>query len=492
MISVKKRREIKVFLVTASIGIVVLGGQQVLADAASEMVNPKDKVLVGYWHNWKSTGKDGYKGGSSADFNLSSTQEGYNVINVSFMKTPEGQTLPTFKPYNKTDTEFRAEISKLNAEGKSVLIALGGADAHIELKKSQETDFVNEIIRLVDTYGFDGLDIDLEQAAIEAADNQTVIPSALKKVKDHYRKDGKNFMITMAPEFPYLTSSGKYAPYINNLDSYYDFINPQYYNQGGDGFWDSDLNMWISQSNDEKKEDFLYGLTQRLVTGTDGFIKIPASKFVIGLPSNNDAAATGYVKDPNAVKNALNRLKASGNEIKGLMTWSVNWDAGTNSNGEKYNNTFVNTYAPMLFNNQPIEDTEKPTLPTISISNVTASTATIQGKSTDNVRIDHYEIKIGTQSFKSTSGLQDVTGLSKKTEYNVEVVAVDPSGNRSDTARATFMTLDTSAENNTWQKDKVYVQGDRVTFNGVNYEAKWWNTGQLPDQSGDFGPWKKL
>ncbi|MCE2142341.1 chitinase, partial [Streptococcus thermophilus] len=73
------------------------------------------------------------------DFNLSNTQEGYNVINVSFMKTPEGQTLPTFKPYNKTDAEFRAEVSKLNAEGKSVLIALGGADAHIELKKSQET-----------------------------------------------------------------------------------------------------------------------------------------------------------------------------------------------------------------------------------------------------------------------------------------------------------------------------------------------------------------
>ena len=90
---------------------------------------------------------------------------------------------------------------------------------------------------------------------------------------------------------------------------------------------------------------------------------------------------------------------------------------------------------------------------------VTASTATIQGKSTDNVRIDHYEIKIGTQSFKSTSGLQDVTGLSKKTEYNVEIVAVDPSGNRSDTARATFMTLDTSAENNTWQKD-VYKRQD--------------------------------
>ncbi|MGO2645840.1 MAG: chitinase, partial [Lactococcus cremoris] len=52
MISVKKRKNIKVFLITASIGIVALGGQRVLADAASEMVNPKDKVLVGYWHNW--------------------------------------------------------------------------------------------------------------------------------------------------------------------------------------------------------------------------------------------------------------------------------------------------------------------------------------------------------------------------------------------------------------------------------------------------------
>lgn len=67
MISVKKRKNIKVFLITASIGIVALGGQRVLADAASEIVNPKDKVLVGYWHNWKSTRKDSYKGGSSAD-----------------------------------------------------------------------------------------------------------------------------------------------------------------------------------------------------------------------------------------------------------------------------------------------------------------------------------------------------------------------------------------------------------------------------------------
>ena len=89
-------------------------------------------------------------------------------------------------------------------------------------------------------------------------------------------------------------------------------------------------------------------MTHRLVTGTDNFIKIPADKFVIGLPANEDAAATGYVKNPKDVENALKRLKASGNEIKGLMTWSVNWDAGKSATGLNYNNSFVNTYAPML------------------------------------------------------------------------------------------------------------------------------------------------
>ncbi|MGC2938755.1 chitinase, partial [Enterococcus faecalis] len=77
--------------------------------------------------------------------------------------------------------------------------------------------------RQVETYGVDGLDFDFELLAITAGDNQTVIPAALKIVTDHYRAQGKNFIITMAPESPYLKPGAAYETYITSLNGYYDY-----------------------------------------------------------------------------------------------------------------------------------------------------------------------------------------------------------------------------------------------------------------------------
>lgn len=38
-------------------------------------------------------------------------------------------------------------------------------------------------------------------------------------------------------------------------------------------------------------------------------------------------------------------------------------------------------------------------------------------------------------------------------------------------------------ENQQWSEEKVYVQGDIVLYNGVTYRAKWWVKGQAPDVS---------
>ncbi|MDT2040912.1 chitinase [Providencia stuartii] len=322
---------------------------QVVDDAAAMPDISNKKIMMGFWHNWAAGASDGYQQGQCANMNLTDIPEEYNVVAVAFMK---GEGIPTFKPYNLSDAEFRRQVGVLNSQGRAVLISLGGADAHIQLKTGDEDKLTNEIIRLVETYGFDGLDIDLEQTAISSANNKTVLPAALKKVKEHYAAEGKNFIISMAPEFPYLRINGAYLDYINALEGYYDFIAPQYYNQGGDGICvdetTSGKGAWLSQNSDAMKEDFLYYLTESLVTGTRGYTKIPPSKFVIGLPANNDAAGSGYVIDKQAVYNAFARLDAKNLSIKGLMTWSVNWDNGKSKAGVAYNWEFKTRYAALL------------------------------------------------------------------------------------------------------------------------------------------------
>ncbi|RON72465.1 chitinase [Pseudomonas fluorescens] len=324
--------------------------QNPATDAASLMPSiAGKKILMGFWHNWPAGQSDGYRQGRFASIALEDVPKEYNVVAVAFMK---GSGIPTFKPFNVSDAEFRRQVGVLNSQGRAVLISLGGADAHIELRSGQEQPLANEIIRLVETYGFDGLDIDLEQSAIDFAANKTVLPAALKLVKDHYGGQGKHFIISMAPEFPYLTSNGKYVGYLQALEGYYDFIAPQFYNQGGDGVWVPEANngagAWIAQNNDALKEDFLYYLTESLVTGTRGFTRIAADKFVIGLPANVDAAATGYVIDKTVVGNALKRLAIKGHPIKGLMTWSVNWDNGVSKDGVPYNWEFSRRYGPLI------------------------------------------------------------------------------------------------------------------------------------------------
>ncbi len=43
----------------------------------------------------------------------------------------------------------------------------------------------------------------------------------------------------------------------------------------------------------------------------------------------------------------------------------------------------------------------------------------------------------------------------------------------------------------TWDKDKIYYEGDKVTYNDVEYIAGWWTKGDVPTKVGRYGVWKR-
>jgi len=71
------------------------------------------------------------------------------------------------------------------------------------------------------------------------------------------------------------------------------------------------------------------------------------------------------------------------------------------------------------------------------------------------------------------------------TAYIFTVKAVDAAGNVSTASNPLNVTTPTAPTTYpTWNASTIYVGGNKVTYNGVNYEAKWWTLGQAPGSAG--------
>ncbi|RJE90123.1 chitin-binding protein [Paenibacillus sp. 1011MAR3C5] len=115
--------------------------------------------------------------------------------------------------------------------------------------------------------------------------------------------------------------------------------------------------------------------------------------------------------------------------------------------------------------------------------------------STDNVGVTGYQIFRGTTLVATVSGSTLeylVTGLSANTAYTFTVKAVDAAGNVSAASNAVNVTTPSAPTTfPAWSSTQVYLGGDKVTYNGVNYEARWWTLGNIPGTpAGDV--WKVI
>ncbi|UHA76276.1 lytic polysaccharide monooxygenase [Paenibacillus sp. 481] len=143
-------------------------------------------------------------------------------------------------------------------------------------------------------------------------------------------------------------------------------------------------------------------------------------------------------------------------------------------------------------------DTVAPTAPN-SLHVMGRSTSTtvplMWNASTDNVSVTGYQIFRGTTLIATVSGSAVeylVTGLTANTAYTFTVKAFDAAGNVS--AASNVLNVTTPSASTTypaWSATAVYLAGNKVTHNGVNYEAKWWTQGETPG-SPNAGVWKVI
>ncbi|WP_426446278.1 lytic polysaccharide monooxygenase [Paenibacillus sp. S-38] len=103
-----------------------------------------------------------------------------------------------------------------------------------------------------------------------------------------------------------------------------------------------------------------------------------------------------------------------------------------------------------------------------------------------------YEIyRSGTRVGTTSSPSYTDTGLTAGTTYTYTVVAVGSAGRSGPSgALAVKTTGSSTTAYPAWNASTAYVGGSKVTYNGVNYEARWWTQGEIPSAASSV--WKVI
>jgi chitinase len=275
---------------------------------------PKHAV-TGYWQNFDN--------GATVQ-KLADVQAQYDIIAVAFADATSTPGAVTFNLDSAglggyTVDQFKADVKAKQAAGKKVVISVGGERGTVSVNDAASaTNFANSVYAVMQTYGFDGVDIDLENGL-----NATYMTQALRALA---AKAGPSLVLTMAPQTIDMqsTSNGYFRTALNVKDIL-TVVNMQYYNSGSMLGCDGKV---YSQGS----VDFLTALACiQLENG------LAPSQVGLGLPASTRGAGSGYVS-PTVVNNALDCLaKGTGcgsfkpprtyPDLRGAMTWSTNWDA---------------------------------------------------------------------------------------------------------------------------------------------------------------------
>ncbi|PPK68353.1 glycoside hydrolase family 18 protein [Actinokineospora auranticolor] len=334
------------------------------------------RALIGYLHTSFANGS-GY-------IRMADVPDSWDIVNLAFGE-PTSVTSGDIRfsqcpvaecPQVESEAEFIAAIRAKQAKGKKVLISIGGQNGQVQLTSTAARDkFVSSVSAIIDKYGLDGLDIDFEGHSLylNSGDkdfrNPTtpVIVNLISAVKTLKARYGAKFILTMAPETFFVqvgyqfyggsssggdSRTGSYLPVIHALRDVLTILHVQDYNSGP-------VTGLDNQYHNMGGADFHIAMTDMLKAGfpvaNTGFTFPGLREDQIGFGVPAAVSAGNGHTSPAAVQQALTCLvKGTGcggyqlrggasPGLRGLMTWSINWD-------RYYNWEFQNAHRPFLNN----------------------------------------------------------------------------------------------------------------------------------------------
>lgn len=284
-------------------------------------------ILTGYWQNFDN--------GATVQ-RIRDVQANYDLIAVAFADAdpskPGGITFtldPTLASRlgGYTAAEFKADIAAKQAAGKKVILSVGGQNGTISVGNATAAqNFADSALAVLREYGFDGIDIDLENGV-----NAQYMGQALRSLQGGF---GAGLVIAMAPQtIDMQSTSFEYFKLALNIKDILTVVNVQYYNSGS-------MNGCNGQVYSQGTVDFI--TAQACIMLQNG---LRPDQVGLGLPASTRGAGSGYVS-PTIVNNALDCLTKGTNcgsfkptttwpTLRGAMTWSTNWDA---LNGNAFSN----------------------------------------------------------------------------------------------------------------------------------------------------------
>lgn len=252
--------------------------------------------------------------------------DAYDVIVVAFADAVPG--VPGRVAFNLDSNlgggysvaQFKADIAAKRAAGKQVVVSVGGEVGNVDFSSSQSIgEFGSSMSNVIREYGFDGFDIDLEHGM-----NVNNVALATERVRTEI---GPSMVLTMAPQTLDVQRGGQYEQLIKKLNNNVDIVHTQFYNSG------------TMLGRDGKV--YAQGGVDFVTAQADTLLEyLQPHQVALGLPATPQAAGSGYISPATVAKaySCLARGVDCGSykptstypTLRGVMTWSINWDANAN------------------------------------------------------------------------------------------------------------------------------------------------------------------